>query len=295
MITVYFMGGLGNQMFQYAAGKTLAERHGVGLAFDLRHLRKHSYRPFMLDSLLVPEADPSAPSVVKNDRQNFLRRFWPQRRERSEPVTAGVRYNEPHFHFDSGFEALPPETALRGHFQSERYFGEIAGDLHNLFLPRQPLSATAAQMLGRIEKSRLPVSVHIRRGDYARLEQVRYHGILGRRYYRDALERIEGIVGPDAELFVFSDDADAAEHVLDFVPPSRLVHVRGDVKRPWEDMALMAKCCHHIIANSSFSWWGAWLNGSPDKVVVAPRAWFRPEVLKTNDTRDLYPPGWILV
>jgi Glycosyl transferase family 11 len=82
---------------------------------------------------------------------------------------------------------------------------------------------------------------------------------------------------------------------LSFVPKSQLVHVRGDPERPWEDMALMARCRHHVIANSSFSWWGAWLNPSSDKLVVAPRAWFAPTELSKRNTGDLYPPGWILV
>src|SRR5262249_30692563 len=99
----------------------------------------------------------------------------------------------------------------------------------------------------------------------------------------------------EADLFVFSDDPATAERELHFVPASRLVHVRGDAGRPWEDMALMARCRHHVIANSSFSWWGAWLNRSPEKIVVAPRAWFTPSDLGKRNPGDLYPSGWILV
>jgi hypothetical protein len=147
-------------------------------------------------------------------------------------------------------------------------------------------------MLGRIQASRLPISVHVRRGDYLNPSTAKFHGILGEPYYRQALARIEAAIGGGAALFVFSDDPAAAEQVLNFVPKSRLVHVRGEPERPWEDMALMARCRHHIIANSSFSWWGAWLNPFPDKVVIAPRAWFAPTELKRHNTADLYPPGW---
>jgi hypothetical protein len=289
MIELRVTGGLGNQMFQYAAGKSLAERHGVGLAFDLEYFREPSSRPFMLDRLLVPEANPLAPSEVSKNAKPFsLRSLWRPRRGR-------VKYDVPHFHYDPAFEGLSSQTTLSGYFQSERYFAAIADNLRNWFLPRLPPGAVAAQMLGRIERSRLPVSVHIRRGDYVRPVQANYHGILDGGYYRDALDRIESMIGAQAELFVFSDDADAAEHVLDFVPTSRLVHVRGDVDRPWEDMALMARCHHHVVANSTFGWWGAWLNRSPGKIVIAPRAWFGPEILRTIDTRDLYPSGWIVV
>jgi hypothetical protein len=102
-------------------------------------------------------------------------------------------------------------------------------------------------------------------------------------------------VGARITAFVFSDDPNDAEAVLDFAPRGSLVHVRGDPHRPWEDMALMARCRHHITANSSFSWWGAWLNPSADKIVIAPREWFTPGELRQRNTCDLYPPGWILV
>jgi Glycosyl transferase family 11 len=97
------------------------------------------------------------------------------------------------------------------------------------------------------------------------------------------------------DYFVFSDDAAAAEQVLEFVPNARLNHARGDPDRPWEDMMLMARCRHHVIANSSFSWWGAWLNQSQDKIVIAPRAWFTPNELSKKDTSNLYPAGWVLI
>ncbi len=149
-------------------------------------------------------------------------------------------------------------------------------------------------MLARIEHSRLPVSVHVRRGDYLNPGTTEFHGVLGEPYYREAVSRIGAALGNGADFFIFSDDPTAAGQVLNFVPKSRLTHVCGDPERPWEDMALMARCQHHVTANSSFSWWGAWLNRSPDKLVVAPRTWFAPTELKKLNTADLYPPGWIL-
>ena len=162
--------------------------------------------------------------------------------------------------------------------------------------PREPLGDAAAAALKRIEASRLPVSVHVRRGDYLKPGTHEVHGILGRSpFYRQVFDRLENVVGHESEVFIFSDDPAAAEQVLNFIPGSRLNHVRGDPERPWEDMALMARCRHHVIANSSFSWWGAWLNPSADKIVVAPRAWFAATELSKRNTNDLYPAGWILV
>jgi len=205
------------------------------------------------------------------------------------------QYREPHFHYDPAFETLGPKTSLFGYFQSERYFSPIAEILRKYFSPREPLGTDSADTLRWIERCPLPVSVHIRRGDYLKPGTAEFHGILGEPYYREALGHIEARLGETAEFFVFSDDPAAAEQVLNFMPASRLTHVRGDPERPWEDMALMARCQHHVIANSSFSWWGAWLNCSPDKIVVAPRNWFAPAEVKKVKTADLYPSGWVLV
>jgi hypothetical protein len=291
-------------MFQYAAGKALAERHGVGLALDLSGFRNYALRSFLLDRLSVSEADLASAQLASAEKptNHFVRSLWKQRIDRvlgrvglPKLAPSANQYREPHFHYDPAFEGLGPQTSLFGYFQSERYFSSIAESLRSWFCPREPLGDTAAAALKAIAASRLPVSVHVRRGDYLNPGTLEHHGILGKPYYRDALTRLEAEIGQYAELFVFSDDAAAAGQVLDFVPKSRLVHVRGDPKLPWEDMALMARCKHHVIANSSFSWWGAWLNRSTDKVVVAPRAWFAPAELSKRNTRDLFPPDWILV
>jgi hypothetical protein len=304
VITVSLIGGLGNQMFQYAAGKALAERHGVGLALDLSGFRNSALRSFLLDRLQVPEGGLALASEAgaETPPNHFARSLWKQRIDRvlgraGLPILApsADNYREPHFHFDPEFEALGPQTSLFGYFQSERYFVSIAERLRDWFSPREPFGRAATGVLARVEGSRLPVSVHVRRGDYLDPGTAEFHGILGESYYRQALGRLEGAIGQDAELFIFSDDSAAAEQVLNFVPKSRLVHVCGDPERPWEDMALMAHCRHHVIANSSFSWWGAWLNRSPKKIVIAPRAWFAPNQLSKSNTVDLYPAGWVLV
>jgi hypothetical protein len=303
VITVSLIGGLGNQMFQYAAGKALAERHGVGLALDLSGFRNYPLRSFLLDRLCVPEADLAEARLATTEKPTnlFVRSLWKQRIDRvlgrvglPKLAPSAVHYREPHFHYDPAFEGLGPQTSLFGYFQSERYFTSIAGALRDWLLPRGPFGVGAAEVLRRVERSRLPVSVHVRRGDYLKPDTAEFHGVLSEPYYRQAIDRIERALGEGIDFFVFSDDPAAAEQVLNFVPKSRLVHVRGDPERPWEDMALMARCRHHVIANSSFSWWGAWLNRSPEKIIVAPRAWFAPAELKKVNTADIYPPGWIL-
>lgn len=304
MIRVSLFGGLGNQMFQYAAGKALARRHGVELGFDLGGFQIDRLRGFLLNRLQIPEAmrEREESSNQVGATGYFFRAL---RRQRVERVMAmiglpGLRsspnnYREPHFHFDPAFETLGPDTELFGYFQSERYFSAIADDIRFCLQPREPFGMEARITADRIAESELPVSVHIRRGDYVWAATAAVHGLLDEAYYRKALAQVEDRIGRSPNLFVFSDDHTAAAQVLHFVPPERITYVQGDPDRPWEDLALMARCRHHIIANSSFSWWGAWLNRSPKKIVVAPSAWFTPATLCQRNVCDLYPLDWILV
>ena len=175
MITVSLIGGLGNQMFQYAAGKALAERHGVPLALDISGFRDYALRPFLLDRLLVPEAIASRcrPSLPRSPKK-ILRA--PSGRHGSiacseRPACRSLRRRQTNIASRISTTIRPsrrwaPQTSLFGYFQSERYFSSIAGNLRDWFSPREPLGDAAAAALTRIEASRLPVSVHVRRGDY---------------------------------------------------------------------------------------------------------------------------------
>lgn len=303
MITVSILGGLGNQMFQYAAAKALAQRSGVDVAIDVSAFDGYRLRSFMLDRLRIPELESAGGGLLAPSAPRDFAGFrWRGRANRVlsrlgvKPLAnAAGTYTEPHFHFDPAFLELKSPISLFGYFQSERYFGEIAEDLRRYFQPREPLGSAAQGVAEAIACAQMPVSIHIRRGDYvASAETARVHGTLDLDYYRKALDLVEHRAGGKITLFVFSDDAAAAADLLQFYA-GEIVEVRGDPARPWEDMALMARCRHHVIANSSFSWWGAWLNPSPDKTVVAPRAWFAPAALRERNVCDLCPSDWILI
>jgi hypothetical protein len=304
MIRVSLFGGLGNQMFQYAAGKALAERHGVELGFDLGGFQIDRLRVFLLDRLQIPETmrEPAGSLNPVGTTGYFFSALRRQRVDRMMSLIglprlcpSPSRYREPHFHFDPAFETLGPDTELFGYFQSERYFSSIADEIRTCLQPREPFGMEAQATADRIAESELPVSIHVRRGDYvASAETARVHGTLDLDYYRKALDLIERSAGGRITLFVFSDDAAAATDLLRSYS-GEMIEVRGDPDRPWEDMALMTRCRHHVIANSSFSWWGAWLNPSPDKIVIAPRAWFAPAILRKRNVRDLCPPDWTLI
>ncbi len=272
------------------------------MAFDLSGFRAYPERSFLLDRLQVSEAarERDKPTGSKGATNHFFRARWRARIDRlmARAGLPGLRsssnnYREPHFHFDPSFETLGPQTNLFGYFQSERYFSSIAEKIRSSFEPLEPFGAAAQAAAGKIAESALPVSIHVRRGDYVQPATGAIHGVLDETYYRKALAHIEDRVGRSPDLFVFSDDLDAAAQVLHFVPPARVSYIQGDPDRPWEDMMLIARCRHHLIANSSFSWWGAWLNQSREKIVIAPRAWFTQKGLLTRNIRDLYPLGWI--
>jgi Glycosyl transferase family 11 len=292
-------------MFQYAAAKALACKHDAELVIDESAFRSYPKRSFLLDRLRVPEAVESVNSPIDTSlrAKNFATMHWRNRADRvltrfglQKLPQPRATYSEPHFQFDPNFFALGPSVSLYGYFQSERYFADIADKLRDYFQPREGFGTQAQAIADAIASSDMTVSVHIRRGDYVTsAETARVHGSLGVEYYRRALHILQGALASPVTVFVFSDNPADAEAVLDFVPRDKLVHVRGDPGRPWEDMTLMARCRHHVIANSSFSWWGAWLNSSADKIVIAPREWFTLGELRQRNTCDLCPAGWILV
>jgi hypothetical protein len=287
-------------MFQYAAGLALARRHDAPLRIDASGFRLYRMRSFQLDKLSIPAEYlpseptkpllPARPSVALDLAERVLRRLG----HTVSFARTGV-YREPHFHVDQGFFQLKPPIALHGYFQSERYFESVADELRRHFQPASPFAPEAVRVAELIERAPTPISVHVRRGDYVTATDVaRMHGALDSAYYRRAIDILAARRGEDFVVFLFSDEPDAAADLLGFLPADRLVVVRADLARPWDGMALMARCRRHVVANSSFSWWGAWLDPRPDKLVVAPRAWFTPEVLRSNNTCDLYPQQWIL-
>ena len=301
VITARIVGGLGNQMFQYAAALALARHHGTDVRLDIGEFRVNTARRFQLRMLQVGAAvaDDAASEVERLETVpralvatgEMVRRIGRRIAPRTDEI-----YHEPTFHFDPGFFDLKPPVTLSGYFQSERYFTSVADEVRQQFKLLRPLPAGALAVAERVERTPVAVSVHVRRGDYVNQpDAARVHGVHGADYYRRATNIIEAGLGSNVTFFVFSDEPETASSILDFLPRERLVLVKGDPDRPWDDLTVMSRCHHHVVANSSFSWWGAWLNPRPDKRVVAPRAWFTTSELRQKNTCDLYPDHWILV
>ncbi|PKO82911.1 MAG: alpha-1,2-fucosyltransferase [Betaproteobacteria bacterium HGW-Betaproteobacteria-11] len=293
MIVVRISGGLGNQMFQHAAGLALAQRHGVALRFDLEwfdrtqlHQGLELPRVFGLDVLRASESEMR--QVLRWCSHSLARRIMARPVFRSLRPTSWVI--EPHFHYWPGFEAIGPFAYLEGYWQSARYFAAIEPEVRARFRFALPLDARSAALAEQMAACN-SVSLHVRCGDFSRDPTVRrVHGVDLSAYYPAAVTEITRRVA-SPRFFVFSDEPEWVAKNLALPGPITLVdHNRGPDS--YRDMQLMAACRHHLIANSSFSWWGAWLNPSPEKIVIAPRQWFR---VTSFDTKDIYCPGWIIL
>lgn len=287
MIYVRLAGGLGNQLFQYAAARALALRNGSEVILDLRDLDKgprhavFGLEKFKIRAQIAQDAD-LPPSRLKPLRYLFWRTFGTTPRFIRE---RGLCLNR------TVLEASD-DVYLHGYWQSEGYFADCAHilreELEFAFIP----GAETARMMEAIQAETVSVSVHLRRGDYVSTTGGRLtHGVCDEVYYARALDRVRAEVGPNLRVFVFSDDPAWAKDNLRLDCAMTLVDV-NDALSAHDDLRLMAACRHHIIANSTFSWWGAWLDPRSDKVVVAPRQWFSDARLSNY---DILPAAWIAV
>ncbi|WP_126446643.1 alpha-1,2-fucosyltransferase [Sulfuricystis multivorans] len=293
MIIVRLCGGLGNQMFQYAAGLALSLRHGVPLRFDLEWFdRVHLHQGLELDRVFgldLPRATPSEMRQVLGGFSHPLARRLVVRKRLRWLLPASYAL-EPYFHYWPGFETLGPNAYLDGYWQSERYFQRHAGSVRAAFRFAVALDERNRTLMEEMAMHE-SVSVHVRRGDFVQDPVVRrVHGVDLTAYYPQALAVMMGRLR-NPHFYVFSDDPEWVRGNLRLSAPLTIVeHNRG--KNSYRDMQLMSACRHHVLANSSFSWWGAWLNQWRDKIVVAPKQWFK---VRDFDTRDLYSPGWIVL
>lgn len=281
-VTVRLLGGLGNQMFQYAAGRALAERHGAKLRLDPSYIGFEAHRSFALDTLRIDAA-------VSRRRRVPM---WVFDHERLDHAIVRLRFGarvipELTHAYDETFEHAPANAYLLGYRQAERYFMPIAGLLREHFRPRE-MSLAALAAAERIAAAPGSVAVHVRRGDYVEnLSTNHLFGVLGPSYYERAASIIEGRTGEsERTYFVFSDDVEWCRANLRL--PAEPQFVSGETAAH-EDLELMRMCRHNIIANSSFSWWGAWLGETAESIVVAPETWF---INYPGDLSEQVPARW---
>jgi hypothetical protein len=286
-VIVRLGGRLANQMFQYAAGKALAGRLGAALAFEGYGTRKDTkHQPLVLSSFkLRAPLTLIEKSWLDRRRMKLARRFDIGRMRGLRLVV------ERGFDYDERFEQIQDSCYLIGGWQSFRYFAAIEAELVHDFSFKGTLSASAQRVFAMIQSRSNTIGIHVRRGDYVGSSStLARHGICGVEYYQRALAAISARLG-EVTPVIFSDDIERARNELSCIGDAH--YVAGTT--PEEDLHLMGRCQHNIIANSTFSWWAAWLNPNPAKIVVAPQQWFGPALRLKNDTKDLFPDGWILL
>ena len=273
MVLVHISAGLGNQMFQYALYCTCLDK-GLNAKIELSaYSTKGERRKYELEKVFGVK--PAVASAIELEYMKVVSKI--------KFKLFGQPYKETHEHFGNWNKDVRDVNSgyLNGYWQSEKYFLDIAGKIRQQFIFPPITDINNLAMLKLIEGANA-ASIHIRRSDYLENE----NWAISINYYKKAIALMKSkFLG--IEFFVFSDDinwskenfADPGFHFIDF----------NTGAESYRDMQLMSKCNHHIIANSSFSWWGAWLNPNPGKIVIAPDRWI-PNI---NGTRDIIPANWI--
>jgi hypothetical protein len=281
-------GGLGNQLFQYAAGRRIAHNNDTTLKLDISWFEKESPRRYTLNHFNIIEniASSREISLLKmsdNNPLNIARGLA----ERLKPYYKRSTIREKFYQFDPRILDVGPDAYLDGYWQSEKYFKDISEIIRREFTFKHEPEKENACLARHILETE-SVGIHIRRGDYAcnpTINQV--HGLCSLGYYSRAIEKLTDEISKP-NFFVFSDDPQWARENLELAHPAMFV-INNSNDKGYEDLRLLSLCKHHIIANSSFSWWGAWLSNNKDKMVFAPAKWFNSGEF---DTRDLIPASW---
>lgn len=291
VVKIKIQAGLGNQMFQYALARRIKEKTDKEVVLDLSY-----YSP---DG--VKEGDtPRGYELDKfNINENFKKDFssTPSKVTFLEKILRRLR-KESAFVFYKKYLKPKDGAYLIGFWQSEKYFKDIKDIIRKEFTLKDRIenredSDLAKQYLNKILSSKNSISVNIRRGDYANNIKIRnHHGLLTIEYFMNAIKYItdeKKLLKEETYIFVFSDDIEWCEKNLNSLKNfGKLVFVPKEITAA-DTLCLISKCQYNIIANSSFSWWGAWLNTHKDKIVIAPKKWMRAKM----DTKDICPEGWI--
>ena len=292
-IVVRQTSGLGNQLFQYAAGRYLAKKYAASLriAHELpQNLALHGWsRPVLLQKFAI-----SAQIGQVNPFDRLVLSTQPHFALAGQIARAAgkiqvIRQEPDAFLLRHDFQVLDGSRIvyLLGYWQTHSIVREVEAELRAELSLVEPLGEASQRMAQRIAATKTSVSIHLRRGDYLTVFGAK--AVLPAAYYDRAIEVMMERF-PDSTFFIFSDDVPYAKEWAARNPRFVLVD-HNDAATAHEDLRLMALCQHHVIANSTFSWWGAWLNPRSDKQVVAPANWLGFETSKT----DIALPGWTLI
>ncbi len=287
MIIAKLSGGLGNQMFQYAAARALAEKNRCTLRLETQFYKQSKNRIFDLNNFNISAKEISVFDIYKfykSSKYYFSDLLLNKNRFNENHPSV---YKEKYFQFDSEFFKQKQPLILDGYWQSEKYFSLIAAIIMKEFQWINEDKFKDFPLLNKICNCN-SVSIHLRKGDYLSNPLISaIHGIVPDEYYLSAIKLLKSKTKID-KIYIFSDDHKATDA---FIHEHGIgINASGTSTDTMLDFYLLQKCKHNIIANSSFSWWSAWLNPNPDKIVIAPKRWFVDE---SKDISDLFPPTWI--
>jgi hypothetical protein len=314
MIISQLSGGLGNQMFQYAAGRRLAQRRDAAHKLDLRNFRSGSdIRPSGLEEftrklkireLSITSGEASEAEIARLRDPYDARTLGGRIVRRIRRVVPGFLYpasdvREKTYTFEPRILDLPDGAYLEGYWQSWKYFADIETLLRAEFAPKDPaIAAYTREYLDRLRaQGGAVVALHVRRGDLAKAHEVlkdakSVHGApTGVDYLYAAMKKFDTA----ARFLIFSDTPADIQWCRDNIKPDWIGADRlhfSDGHSDIQDLSLMSACDHNIIANSTFSWWSAWLNANPSRRVISPRQWSVPGGHVKIVVDDLIPPSW---
>ena len=286
MFIIQLFGGIGNQMFQLALYKNFELSNKKVLIDDLSFKPSWKIEQIKINKIFpnisYNAADKEIIELLSDFRDSRLHRL---RRKYLFKKNSHIR--EPKFTFNYFIYLLEGDYYLEGFWQSEKYFKHISDEIIKLFLFPDIKGEKNIELSKKII-SENSVSIHVRKGeDYKRILN---EGICNKNYYERSIELISNKVN-NPKFYIFSDNVIWCKENLSFIDAKIIDWNPKDGPLCYLDMQLMSLCKHNIIANSSYSWWGAWLNKNPDKIVVGPKRWFNSSDPKF-DTRDLIPESW---
>ncbi|MDI6034176.1 alpha-1,2-fucosyltransferase [Flavobacterium sp. LB2P84] len=293
MIIIKLQGGLGNQMFQYAFASILAKKNKTSVLIDRNSFevteKRHGYTPrnFELNVFNNSYGQATASDIITFDNLSIIDKL-----KKKLGLHYPKRYEEIAFNFQSETLSIKAPIYLTGYFQSYKYFTGFENYIKKKFsFPVDKLDEMNKKLLITIKNSNT-ISIHVRRGDYVSdtLTQ-QFHGNCSLEYYLEAIALLSS-KSKDFILIFFSDDSQWVKEQFQNLPYSKIFIDQNKNENSWKDMFLMSSCNHNIIANSSFSWWAAWLNENPEKIVIAPKHWY-VESEAEKHTMDLIPSAWI--
>lgn len=292
-VLIKLFGGLGNQMFQYAIASIIAEKKKSQVLIDtsfyndknknLKRFPRHFTLGIFNNSYRIAAEEEIFSFYILTNIERFKKKL-------------GFNYpkifEETSFIFDPQVLKLKAPVYLKGYFQSPNYFSGREKFIRDIY--KFPISCLDErnEKIRRKIVSEISVSVHIRRGDYvADNKTKKFHGNCSMAYYKKAIDYFSSVL-IDFNLIFFSDDISWVQQEFKNLP-NKKIYVSGNTEYDsWKDMFLMSLCNHNIIANSSFSWWGAWLNENSDKIIIAPKSWFL-DVEQEKHSKNLIPSDWI--